>query len=142
LASDSDFIPAATASMVIAQGGLGNFRSIDLNKNLAGTSASVRADIGETEEGLAGGASRKDLETMFQLIYLTFTAPRADPVAFRVLTDQLKVTLANREALPEVAFTEALDAALSQNHFRAQPLTAASVNQMTLDKSLAFYKKR
>ena len=25
-------------------------------------------------EGLRGGASRKDLETMFQLIYLTFTA--------------------------------------------------------------------
>ena len=28
---------------------------------------------------------------MFQLIYLTFTAPRADPVAFGVLTEQLKV---------------------------------------------------
>ena len=35
---------------------------------------------------------------MFQLIYLTFTAPRADPVAFGVLNDQLKVTLANQQA--------------------------------------------
>jgi zinc protease len=142
LASDRDFIPAATASTVMAQGGLGNFRGIDLNKKFAGTSVSVRADIGETEEGLGGGASRKDLETMFQLIYLTFTAPRADPVAFRVLTEQLKVTLANQEALPDRAFNEALDAALSQNHFRAQPLTAARVDQMNLDKSLAFYKDR
>ena len=79
-----------------------------------------------TEEGLAGGAARKDLETMFQLIYLTFTAPRADPVAFGVLTDQLKVTLANQQAQPDAVFDQALDAALSQNHLRAQPLTPAT----------------
>jgi zinc protease len=79
---------------------------------------------------------------MFQLIYLTFTAPRADPVAFRVLTEQLKVTLANRDALPDTAFAEALDAALSQNHLRAQPMTVARVDQMNLDKSLAFYRDR
>src|SRR5207237_3506042 len=133
LASDSDFIPAATASMVIAQGGLGNFRSIDLNKNLAGTSASVRADIGETEEGLAGGASHKDLDTMFQLIYLTFTAPRADPVAFRVLTDQLKVALAHRDAQPDEVFKDALDSALGQKHPHAQPMTVERVAQMNLD---------
>ena len=114
--------------MVIAQGGLGGLSRIDLDKVLAGTTAFVRADIGETEEGLAGGASRKDLETMFQLVYLTFTAPRADPVAFGVLTDQLKVALANQAAMPDTVFDEALDAALSQNHLRAQPLTPARVD--------------
>ena len=39
-------------------------------------------------------------------------------------------------------FDEALDAALSQNHLRAQPLTPARLAQMNLDKSLAFYKDR
>jgi zinc protease len=142
LASDEDYIPAETADAVIAQGGLGNFSRLDLDKVLAGTTALVRADIGATEEGLAGGAARKDLETMFQLIYLTFTAPRADPVAFQVLTEQLKVTLANREAQPDTLFDRALDAALSQDHPRAQPLTPAGVDRMNLDKSLAFYQNR
>ena len=142
LASDRDFIPAATATEVIAQGGLGELSLVDLDKVLAGTNAFIRADIGETEESLAGGATRTDLETMFQLVYLTFTAPRADPVAFRVLIDQLKVTLANREATPDTVFDEALDAAMSQNHLRAQPLTPARLNRMNLDASLAFYKNR
>ena len=142
LASDRDFIPAATATAVIAQGGLGELSLVDLDKVLAGTTAFVRANIGETEEGLAGGATRTDLETMFQLVYLTFTAPRADPVTFRVLSDQLKVTLANREATPDTVFDEALDAAMSQNHLRARPLTPARLNQMNLDASLAFYKDR
>ena len=95
-----------------------------------------------TEEGLAGGTSRKDLEQMFQLVYLTFTAPRADPVAFRVMNDQLKVTLANQAAIPDQVFDDALEAALTQNHLRAQPLTPARLSQMNLDKSLAFYKDR
>jgi zinc protease len=142
LSSDEDFIPAQTADAVISQGGLGGFSRSDLNKVLAGTTASVSADIGATEEGLAGGAARKDLETMFQLIYLTFTAPRADPVAFRVMTEQLKITLANREAQPDTVFTRALDAAVNQNHPRAQPLTPARVDRMDLAKSLAFYKDR
>ena len=142
LASDRDFIPAATAAAVIAQGGLGGLRLIDLEKVLAGTTAFVRADIGETEEVLAGGATRTDLETMFQLVYLRFTAPRADPAAFRVLSDQLKVTLANREAMPDTVFDEALDAAVSQNHLRARPLTPVRLNQMNLETSLAFYKDR
>jgi zinc protease len=142
LASDADFIPAETAGMVMSQGGLGSFRNIDLAKILAGKSVSVRADIGDTEAGVAGGASRQDLETMFQLIYLTFTSPRADPVAFRVLTDQLKVTLANQEAEPDTVFTQTLNAALSQNHLRSQPLTPSRVDQMNLDKSFAFYKDR
>ena len=142
LASDRDFVPAATAAAVIARGGLGALRLVDLEKVLAGTTAFVRADIGETEERLTGGTTRRDLETMFQLVYLTFTAPRADPVAFRVLSDQLKVTLANREAMPDTVFEEALDAAVSQNHLRAQPFTPARLNQMNLDTSLAFYKDR
>ena len=142
LASDQDFIPAATATAVIAQGGLGELSLVDLNKALAGTTAFVRANIGETEEGLAGGATRKDLETMFQLVYLTFTAPRADPVAFRVLSEQLRVSLANREATPDAVFDEALAAALSQNHVRAQPLTPARLNQLDLDASFAFYQDR
>ena len=142
LASDADFVAADTASDVVAAGGLGSLGVIDMGKKLAGTTVGVRAEIGDTEEGLAGGATRKDLETMFQLIYLTFTAPRADPVAFRVLTDQMKVALANQDATPDAAFTAALQAALTQNHPRAQPMTAARVDQMNLDKSLAFYKDR
>ena len=80
---------------------------------------------------------------MFQLIYLTFTAPRADPAAFRVLTQQLKDGAGEPgRAARQRRSREALDAALTQNHPRAQPMTPARVDQMNLDKSLAFYKAR
>jgi zinc protease len=79
---------------------------------------------------------------MFQLLYLRFAAPRADPVAFEVLNEQWNVALANRGVVPNTVFDEALEAALSQNHPRAEPLTAARLAEMDLDASLAFYEDR
>ena len=39
------------------------------------------------------------------------------------MTGQLKAVLANRQALPETAFADALNGALTQNHLRARPMT-------------------
>jgi zinc protease len=142
LADDGDFVAAETADRVVAQGGLGALSAIDLGKKLAGKAAVVRPTIDETFEGLSGRALRRDLETMFQLIYLTFTQPRADAETFRTMTGQLTATLANRQALPEAAFEDALNAAVTQNHLRARPMSADLVAQMNLEKSLAFYKDR
>jgi zinc protease len=142
LASDDDLVAAQTARQVVAAGGLGPFSILELSKVLAGTSTAVQADIGETAEGMRGGATRKDVETMFQLIYLTFTAPRADPAEFEALKTRLRPMLANQQARPDVAFRDAIASALTQNHSRVRPLTPASVDQMNLDKSMAFYKSR
>ena len=97
LAPDRDFVAALTADEVVAEGGLGRLNRTDLNKALSTVNAAVRADITDTEEGLRGGAARGDIETMFQLINLSFTAPRADPTAFGVMTANLKRMLANQE---------------------------------------------
>ena len=142
LANDEDFVAARTADEVVAQGGVGNLTRLELAKVLAGTSMAVRADIGDTDEGLQGGSTKRDLEKMFQLLYLTFTAPRADPEAFAVFTSQLRILAANQEAQPEVAFQTALAAALTQDNMRTRPLTPALVDRMNLTKSVAFYKDR
>ena len=82
-ASDRTTSPPRRRPRSCAQGGLGALSAIDVSKKLAGKTAAVRPDIEEMSEGLSGRALRRDLETMFQLIYLTFTQPRADPEAFR-----------------------------------------------------------
>jgi zinc protease len=142
LASDKDYVAAMTASQVIGAGGVGAFDAIQLRNALAGKAASVTAFIDETDEGLAGGGSPRDIETMFQLIYLEFTQPRADATIFKVITTQTKAMLANQQASPEFAFRQAMQAALAQNHYRARPLTPEMVDEMNLERSFAFYKDR
>ncbi|MEO8070283.1 MAG: insulinase family protein, partial [Acidobacteriota bacterium] len=142
LASDQDFIAADTADQVVAAGGLGAFNSIDLRKVLTGKVASASPAFSDTDSSLSGGGSAKDLETIFQLIYMRFTQARPDPVIFGVLTDQLRAQLANQSAQPEFAFEQAMNAALTQDHPRARLMTSELLDQMNLDKSLAFYKDR
>jgi zinc protease len=142
LASDRDYVAASTAAQVVGVGGLGPFNVIQLRNALAGKAASVSAFIDNDSEGLNGGASPKDLETMFQMIYLSFTAPRADRSAFGVLTSEMKAMLANQQASPDVAFQQMLNTTLAQNHYRARPMTPALVDEMDLDRSYAFYKDR
>ena len=85
---------------MVPAGGVGKFDAVMLDKILAGKAVLVRPFIGEVEQGLAGGSTPQDLETMFQLIYLRFTEPRADPVAFSATASQVKALLANRNATP------------------------------------------
>ncbi len=142
LASDKDFIPAISAPQVIAAGGVGKFSAIDLQKVLAGKVASAGPYIGELDEGLTGHSSRKDLETMFQLIYLRFTQPRADATVFGAQAAQMKALLANQSAMPEFAFSETLIKTLFQDHLRRRVWTPATIEEWNLEKSMAFYKER
>jgi zinc protease len=142
LASDADFISARVADQVIPAGGVGQFNSVMLDKLMAGKAVGVRPFIDELAEGMRGGSTPQDLETMFQLVYLRFTAPRADPTAFAAMASQAKALLANQMASPDFVFDDTIDAALSQNNPRRRPETAATVDQWNLAKALAFYKAR
>jgi zinc protease len=142
LVSDADYIPASTATQVINSGGVAKFSAIELGKMLTGKVASATPFIGELEEGLNGSSSRRDLETMFQLIYLRFTQPRADVNAFAAQATQARTFMNNQSAIPEFAFFEALSSARYQNHPRRRISTAATVDEWNLEKSLAFYKDR
>jgi zinc protease len=110
-------------------GGLGKFSAIDLRKIMTGKNASATPTIGELDEGLAGGSSRKDLETMFQLIYLRFTQPRYDSIAFEAQATQLKSALANQAASPAFAFSAALSKIMSSDSPRVYLPTAELIDK-------------
>jgi zinc protease len=142
LASDADYIPARTADAVVPAGGAGRFTAVMLDRMLTGKAVAVTPYIDDIDEGMSGGSTPQDLETMFQLIYLRFTQPRADPVAFGVMSSQAKSLLANQMASPDVVFNQTITAAISGNHLRRQPETPATVDKWNLEKSMAFYKAR
>jgi zinc protease len=76
---------------------------VALQKRLAGTAASVGPFIGGQSQGLGGQSSPRDLPTLFQLAYLTLTAPRADTNAYAAVRGRLETYLANRGSDPRAA---------------------------------------
>ena len=97
---DKDALNFAVMDNVIAVGGLGNFSQVDLTKVLAGKKVSVNAGLGATTENVFGTCSPKDFETMMQLTYLTFTAPRKDAEAFESFKNRMKAQLESAQANP------------------------------------------
>ncbi|OGG57274.1 MAG: hypothetical protein A3F84_02120 [Candidatus Handelsmanbacteria bacterium RIFCSPLOWO2_12_FULL_64_10] len=142
LAPDRAYLSAAFAPRVANLGGLSRFSAIELQKKLAGKAVRVNPFIGSEQEGVSGSASPKDVETLFQLIYLTFTASRRDSSAFLAFTQNTKAALANRGASPVAAFQDTLGVTMAQHHPRALPLTSARIDEIRLDEAMAFYRDR
>jgi zinc protease len=142
LAEDANLVPANTADQVVPAGGLGVFSAVDLEKKLAGKAVTIRPSIDELDEGLSASASPKDAEVLFQLVYLTFTEPRPDPVVFEVLKSQIKAYLENRTKSPETVFGDTLRTTLQRDQPRFRPMTVEEIPLLNLDKSLAFYRDR
>jgi zinc protease len=142
LAPDSTYLSADFATAVVTAGGVGPFSAVDLGKELSGKIVSVSPFVAGRTEGILASASRKDLETMFQLVWLRFTAPRRDSMAFVAWRERLEAQLQNRTVTPAVAFYDTVNATLSQHAFRERPLTSDMVGQVSLDRALAFYRDR
>lgn len=142
LVPDSSYIPAMTATAVVSEGGVGKFSQVDLQKLLAGKVVRVNPWISELNEGLNGQASPEDMETMFQLIYSYFTAPREDSAAFLSYKSRVKAYLENRSASPESALQDTFQVTMANYHFRSKPLDSQALNKMDIEESMQFYKER
>ena len=127
---------------VAGLGGLGNFSNVDLEKVLAGKKASVNASVSDLSEGLNGSCSPKDLETMLQLVYLSFTAPRMDNDAFESFKQRTKAALANQEADPSMALTDTLQREMYGNHPMAGRIKADMIDQTDYNRIMEMYKDR
>jgi len=142
LVKDKDYIAAVTATAVISEGGLGSFNKIELQKKLSDKVVRVSPFITSLTEGISGSCSPQDMETMFQLIYLYFTAPRMDSTAFQSYKMRMKGFIENRSARPETAFRDTIQVTMAQHHFRARPWSLALLDEMSLSKSFRIYKQR
>ena len=142
LASDEVYESASWAATLASIGGAGEFSAVELQKKLAGKAVSVGPSISELREGISGSASPKDLETLFQLVYLYFTAPRRDETAVAAFRSRMGTVLANRGASPEAVYGDTVGAVMAQYHPRYLPPTAEMLDKIDLDVALDFYRER
>ncbi len=142
LIDDEDFASGDAAADLIETGGLGTLSQIELEKKLTGKVVSVSPYINQLYEGLSGSASPKDLETMFQLIYLYFTSPRMDEEAFTATLSRWRGYLENRSSRPESAFQDTIQVTMAQHHLRERPWDLDFLQEIDPKKAYAFYQDR
>ena len=142
LLPDTAVTQGELASMALSAGGLGTFNSTALTKRLTGKRANVSAYIGDTEQGLQGSASAKDVETLFQLAWLNMTQPRADSNAFEALKNQARSVLANQRNDPGTIFRDTVTMVMSQHHPRVRLFVPELFDSVTVSRALEIHRDR
>ncbi len=90
----------------VSKTGLGGLSLNDLNKVMSGKIVRVSPYIDGLSEGFSGSTTPKDLETLFQQVYLYFTDINKDEKAFRSELEKQKGFLTNYLSNPQNYFRE------------------------------------
>ncbi|MBL4633553.1 MAG: insulinase family protein, partial [Kofleriaceae bacterium] len=130
------------ATGAVEAGGVGELDMVALQKKLAGRNVSLKAFIHKYEEGLSGESSAEDLETLLQLTYLKFAAPRKDEKAFALYKKEQLELLKQANNDPETRFRDTVTRTFNDGNPRTVPWDEAAVQLIELDASYEFYEDR
>ena len=139
---DSDVPNFSFLRSAITGAGVGDFDAVTLDKVLTGKMVRVAPSFGEETQAINGTSSVKDFQTMLELAYLYFTAPRKDTIAFNGELNRMYSFLTNREANPQVSYNDSIRMILYGNSPRVQPLKRDVLKQVDYNRILQIYKER
>ena len=130
--NDDEYYQGQFLGMVMSQSGVGKFSATELNKQLAGKSAWASTAVAAYEHAINAGGSPKDIETILQLVYLNFTAPRFDDSDLNNLKKMYAPYFANMEQDPNYICSKELQKTLFNNHYRQQITSAAQIEALNI----------
>ena len=139
--SDEDYYSAQMLSSVMSMSGISKFSASDLRKQLSGKNARVNVGVGTYQHAIEGTAALKDVETMFQLMYLNFTAPRFSEDDFATLMKRYDAMLANQLTNPDFVFGQQLMKTLYSDNYRRQQLTPEILSSVKLERMQDIHSK-
>ena len=122
--------------------GLGSFSNSELDKALAGKQVNVSMGLSDVTDALSGFSTVKDLETMFQLIHLNFTALSKDEKKFNQQMKLSETILKNKEFQPEAAFNDTIQYLVGNRNWRNKPMSADDLKLINYDRVMEIVKER
>ena len=138
----ADYTNLKVFDEVIGMSGLGNFSSNELQKALAGKEVNADATMGNTRQYVTAHSTPKDLETMFQMQYLYFTAINKDEKQFQNLMTALDMALKNKSLNPEAVFSDSLASTLYAYNPRFTQIDVKDLKDINYDRILEMAKDR
>lgn len=138
--TDEDYYTGKYMPLAMSQMGVGKFSSTELRKQLSGKSASTSVSPDDYTTTIAGNGSPKDLETIFQLLYLRFTAPRFSEDDFKATMSQYISYVENLKSNPDFKASSEQLKSLYNNHYRRQQISTEVLNSIKYERLEPIYR--
>lgn len=142
LFNDSESVNMNMINSISGLGGLGNFSAVDLGKVLAGKKVSSQMTVNQDSESVSGSSTPADIKTLFELIYLEFTAVRMDNEAYDSYVNRLTAQLQNLELNPMVAFSDSVTRAIYSDNPRTKRIKLDDMPKLNYGRIMEMYKER
>ena len=139
--TDEEYYQGAFLGLVMGQSGISKFSNTELNKMLAGKSASTGLGVDSYDHVVNGYGSPKDIETILQLMYLNFTAPRFDQTDLDNMKKMYVPYFKNMEVDPSYIARRELMNTLYSNNPRRQMTSAAQIEAINIEALAAVHSK-
>ncbi|SMC63479.1 zinc protease [Pedobacter africanus] len=139
----AQYVTAQFVKPVTGLSGAGPFSRRALTEFLTGNSASATLVLSNTREGVVTSADWKDARTMFQLMYLKWMYPNADPLTFEQAKRQTIEQMENNKLSPNYAYNKAIAELLKGDDDYASNLSEARLNkEAQLKDIIPIFKSR
>ena len=132
--ADEDYYSAQMLGSVMASSGISKFSASDLRKQLSGKQVHVGVGVSTYKHMVEGSATLKDVETLFQLMYLNFTTPRFTEEDFATLMNRYNAMLANQLTNPDFIFMQNAMKSLYGDNYRRQQLSPELLSSVKLER--------
>ena len=139
--SDAEYYSAQMLGGVMSMSGISKFSASDLRKQLSGKTAQASLGVSSYEHMVTANAALKDVETMFQLLYLQFTAPRFSQDDFTTLMNRYNSMLANQTSNPDFIFSQNVQKSLYNDNYRRQQLTPELLQTIKFEQMPSIHKR-
>lgn len=144
LLSDEDYRNTQWVYQVLDEAGLNNYTKTDVTKYLSGKQVNVSPFVDNTQEGLTGTTTPKDLPTLMELTYSYFTGLNYDEPSYNSAVQKLSAIYDNALSQPQNYFMNAFSKYKNANNPRFTNIIPTSDEWKTQDfkKGYQFFKDR
>ncbi|MDE0672045.1 MAG: insulinase family protein [Caldilineaceae bacterium] len=142
LIEDADYFAAQLVTTTANESGAGPFDYDDLEQLLAGQTVRVWTSLGGLSEGYGASADTDDIETLFQLMYLSVLHPRFDEDAFQNAVDDQRVYLENLHLDPLYHLIELIDRVLYDNSTRERFMQVEDLDAIEFADAVSIHEAR
>ncbi|MDE6681050.1 MAG: insulinase family protein, partial [Muribaculaceae bacterium] len=119
----------------------GPFDGVKLKKYLAGKQVSLGYSLGGYTNSITGSSTVKDLPTLMELIYTSFTNLSPDPKAYSAQMEQARVVLENQDKDPQKIFFDQVAKVRYGNNPLMDNVTVSTIDAANYDTMLDMVKK-
>ena len=142
LYGEKDWANIEMFGYAIESSGLGGFSNMELQKALAGKRVGVSQSMSTDMDYVTGSSNVKDLETMFQLVYLQFTDITKDEKNYNTLVNAIEISLKNKDLDPDNVFSDSLSYISGNYNWRSKPYDVEDMKLLNYDRILEIAKER